>query len=85
VGLLIFQNCLAVISNHYLAGVQIPDLWYDGIKANISYSNPNLVSNNDFSGECISLANTTGSWVEVGWMKDPSHIGANIPYAFCRM
>ncbi|MGC8691183.1 MAG: hypothetical protein ACP5SP_07075 [Caldisericum sp.] len=57
---------------------------YDGIKATISYANPNLVSNNDFSGENISLADNNGSWVEVGWMKDPNK-GAYSPMAFLRI
>ncbi|BAL80208.1 hypothetical protein CSE_00820 [Caldisericum exile AZM16c01] len=80
-GLFSLQNCLAVNGNYSFAGVQISAMNYDGIKATISYANPNLVSNNDFSGENISLADNNGSWVEVGWMKDPNK-GAYSPMAF---
>jgi len=80
-GLFSLQNCLAVTGNYSFAGVQISAMNYDGIKATISYANPNLVSNNDFSGENISLADNNGSWVEVGWMKDPNK-GAYSPMAF---
>lgn len=82
-GLFSLRKCLARSGKYSFAGIHIEDAMdYDGIKATISYANPNLVSNNDFSGECIALVDSGDFWVEVGWMKDPYLSIATSPVAF---
>jgi len=81
IGLFSLRNCLARTGNYSFAGIHIKNAMdYDGIKADISYANPNLASNNDFSAECISLIDNS-CWVEVGWVKNP-YRGAHSPVAF---
>ncbi len=65
-GLPALQKSFAYTSRYSLSGIEIDNMQYDGIKANISYANPTLMSHNNFSGENISLADNNDSWVEVG-------------------
>lgn len=82
-GLFSLRKCIARTGKYSFAGIYIKDAMdYDGIKADISYANPNLVSSNDFSGECIALVDSGDFLVEVGWMKDPYLSGSASPVAF---